>query len=364
MDSTGRPMFERQALELSLREWLVVGLLVTLFLAVAPSIPFRSKSPTLDPDYRIPYPLSRRYDLYKRYTALAAARVPTLLVGDSVVWGQCAHREDTLAHHLNALTHQPRFANAGLDGMHPVALLELLQYHAPAIEKTRVLLQFDPLWLMSQELEAHHAREVLYNRPDLIPRLAANFTGPFKTAVSAAWEKVLEHFPINEWGDRLADAKLDFLAWSLDHPYESPLKAIASTLPPSDDSSKLRLVPWDFKPTEPLDSEWDPLNDNVQWTAFHQILDLLISRGNRVLVVLGPMNEHYMDAKTQERYHARKKEILEDLARRNVRCFAPSVLQSQHYADICHPLGGGYEELARELLQKESAWLLGLEEPR
>src|SRR4051812_27727073 len=176
MDPGTRPKFERQALELTLREWLIVGLLVTAFLAVAPSIPFRPKAPVLEADYRIPYPLSRRYDLYRRYTTLAGARMPTLLVGDSVIWGQCALRGETLAAHLNAMTRQPRFANAGLDGMNPVALQELLQYHAPGIEKTRVLLQFDPLWMMISELGNHDIREALYNRPDLIPRLAANFT--------------------------------------------------------------------------------------------------------------------------------------------------------------------------------------------
>jgi hypothetical protein len=39
------------------------------------------------------------------------------------------------------------------------------------------------------------------------------------------------------------------------------------------------------------------------------------------------------------------------------------VLHSSHYADICHPLGSGYQELARELLQKEAAWLFGQDEP-
>jgi len=354
-------MFERQGLELSLREWLVVGLLVTAFLAVAPSIPFRPKTPVIEPDYRIPYPLSRRYDLYKRYTTLAAQQSPTLLVGDSVIWGQCARRRETLAAHLNAVTHQPRFANAGLDGMNPVALHELLQYHAPGIEKSRVLLQFDPLWMMIEELSAHDVREALYNRPDLIPRLAANFTGPFKEAVSASWSKLADASPIGAWGDRLADAKLDFLAWSLDHPYESPLKAISSTLPPSDDTSHLRLAPWNAGPTKPISAGWLDVSTSVQWQAFRNIITLLEQRGNKVLVVVGPMNEHAFDAQTLEVYRKLKSDISADLRARGVRHMVASVLDSSNYSDLCHPLGPGYAEMAKELLQKESAWLFGQE---
>lgn len=352
-------MFERQGLELSLREWLVVGLLITSLLAAAPSIPFRPKTPVVEPNYRIPYPLSRRYDLYKRYTTLAAAQTPTLLVGDSVIWGQCAKRNETLAAHLNQQAHQPRFANAGLDGMNPVALHELLLYHAPGIEKSRVLLQFDPLWMMIEELSAHDVREALYNRPDLIPRLAANFTGPFKEAVSASWSKITEHSPLGGWGDRLADTKLDFLAWSLDHPYESPLRAISSTLPPSDDTSHLRLIPWNSTPATPIKVGWLELSTSVQWQAFRNILTLLEQRGNKVLVVLGPMNEHAMEQHTLEVYLQLKADMAAELRARGVRCLVATVLPSSHYADICHPLGAGYAEFAKELLEKESAWLFG-----
>lgn len=364
MTRTPAPEFERAALELSLREWLLVALLVTLLLAVAPHIPFRGRAPVVERDYRIPYALSTRYDLYRRYTTLAAAQFPTLLLGDSVVWGQCARRHDTLAHHLNELVKQPRFANAGLDGMHPVALAELLEYHAPAISNTRVILQFDPLWLMQEGPSSPHTRDVLYNRPNLIPRLAAHFTGPFKEAASLSWSHVMKNSPLKDWGERLADTRVDFLAWSLDHPYESPLQAISSALPPSEDSHPQRLIPWDQIPSAMVVTRFDPLSDDLQWNAFLRIIALLQSRGNEILVLLGPMNEHMMAPQTLEPYLRLKTGMADQLRAKGVRFFAPSVLPSLHYADICHPLGAGYAELARELLQKESSWLLGLPEGR
>jgi hypothetical protein len=364
MKSEAAGEFEAPVLNLSLREWLVVALLVCLLLAIAPHIPFRGHVPVVERDYRIPYALSTRYELYRRYTTLSAAQFSTLLVGDSVVWGQCARRHDTLAHHLNELIKQPRFANAGLDGMHPVALAELLTYHAPAIANTHVILQFDPLWLMQEGPSSPHGRTVLFNRPDLTPRLAAHFTGPFKEAASLSWSHLMANSALKDWGERLADARIDFLAWSLDHPYESPLRAISSALPPSEDSHAQRLVPWAQRPEALVLTRFEPLNEDVQWQAFLRIVSLLESRGNDVLVLLGPMNEHMMAPPTLEVYLRLKGEMSESLRARQVRFFVPSVLPSDHYGDICHPLGAGYEELARELLQKESAWMLGLEARR
>jgi hypothetical protein len=355
------PEFERPALDLSLRDWLLVALIVTGILGAAMHVPFRDRAPAVERDYRIPYALSTRYELYRRYTGLAAAQFPTLLVGDSVVWGQCAFKNDTLSHHLNELVKQPRFANAGLDGMRPVALAQLLEYHAPALENSRLLLQFDPLWLMLEGPGAPHQKAILYNRPDLIPRLAAHLTGPFRQYLAVGWARLAQRPPLRDLIERFADSRLDFLAWSLDHPYESPFRAIASALPPSEDLRTLRVSPWNRSPGDPVEARWGDLSTDVEWLAFLGILDLLKERGNDVLVVLGPMNEHMMSAKTLDDYRRLRERMERVLRAAGVRTFVPSVLQSEHYGDICHPLGAGYEELARELLQKESAWLLGLD---
>ncbi len=355
---------ERLALDLSLREWLVVALLLTLLLAIAPSIPFRPKSPVVERDYRIPYALSRRYELYRRYTTLAAAQFPTLIVGDSVVWGQCAARDQTLSHYLNELTKQPRFANAGLDGMHPVALAELLEYHAPALTGKHILLHFDPLWLIHEDDVSDLNKAKLFNRPDLVPRLAAHFKGPFKEAVAVSWSHLLRSSPLQGWGERMSDTRVDFLAWSLDHPYESPLKAISATLPPSEDSHHQRLIPWSEHASEHLKGSWGDPDVYPVWTAFERLLSLLQDRGNRILVLLGPMNEHMMAPAMREQYQALKLKLAGKVKAKGVRCFVASLLPSRQYADICHPLKDGYEALARELLQKESVWMLGLDEPR
>lgn len=349
---------ERPALALSPREWVLAAILVGATLAAAVQLPLRKGAPAVDQNYRIPYALSTRYDLYRRFTTLAAGQYPTLIIGDSVVWGQCARRNETLAYHLNRLAREPRFVNAGLDGMHPVALAELLNYYTPGVVNTRVIVQFDPLWLMVHD-SSQWNQALLANRTDLVPRLASHFTGLLPEAATLSWSRLLRSAPVKTWADRLADARLDFLAWSLEHPYESPLRAISSALPPSEDSHPQKLTPWIGTPESRIACRWADLASDPQWKAFIRLLTLLRSRGNDVLVLLGPMNEHMMTPETVASYLPLKARMAEEFRGLGFPCFVPSVLPSDQYSDICHPLGPGYAGLAREMLKKESGWLLG-----
>jgi hypothetical protein len=355
---------ERLALRLSLREWLVAAFLITAFLAAAPSIPFRPRSPLVEPDYRIPYSLSTRYAVYRRFTTLAAAQFPTLIVGDSVVWGQCATRDQTLSHHLNELTKQPRFANAGLDGMHPVALVELIEHHAPGIERKNVILHFDPLWLFSDGSDPKSSSRVLNARPGLMPRLAAGAGGVMKDAVASAGSCALQAPFLHGWSEHLADTRIDFLAWSLDHPYEGPLHAISSTLPPSEDSRRLRLAPWTATPGLGVGGSWGDPDTHPQWKALERLISLLELRGNRVLVLVGPMNEYMMAPDTRRSYQSLKAVLEFKLTKRGVAHYLAPLLQSEHFGDLCHPVARGYEELAKELLRERSAWFLAVDQPR
>jgi hypothetical protein len=359
MASSKESQPERIALNLSLRDWLVVTLLVITLIAVLPLIPFRPRTPALDGDYRIPYALSTRYDLYRRFTNLSATQFPTILVGDSVVWGQTSHRNETLAHYLNELTKQRRYINAGLDGMHPIALAELLEHHAPAIQKKDVILQFNPLWLMIMTSKQKMPDNPLLNRPGLVPRLAADAKGTYQERLEGAVARLFHGSPLDSLEERITETRVDFLAWTLDHPYESPIRAISSGLPPSEDSYKARMTPWSGTEKAKLDARWPELEKHGQWQAFERVLDLLQERQNRVLVLLGPLNEHMMSVPMRGEYLALKRQIQQRLDARQVLCFVPPALRSEHYTDICHPIGAGYEELARELLRSQSSWLLG-----
>src|ERR1700719_3972005 len=90
------------AVRLNSRQWLCVGLLSALLFLV-PSFWTRLERLVLEPDHRMPHDLSNDYWLYERFAGLAADQFSTLLLGDSVVWGEYVTPQHTLSHYLNEL---------------------------------------------------------------------------------------------------------------------------------------------------------------------------------------------------------------------------------------------------------------------
>lgn len=88
----------------------------------------------------------------------------------------------------------------------------------------------------------------------------------------------------------------------------------------------------------------------MQWAAFQRVVRLLKERGNDVLVVLGPFNEHIIAEDSRPAYRKLRSGIEQWLSRNRVPYVAPDVLPSALYADASHPLTEGYALLAKRLL--------------
>src|SRR5438128_9583980 len=80
------------AICLSGRQWLGVVLFVVGVAIVLPRLWTHIEELTLTPDYRMPRELSDDYWFYERYVGLAADEYDTLVLGDSVVWGEFVNR--------------------------------------------------------------------------------------------------------------------------------------------------------------------------------------------------------------------------------------------------------------------------------
>ncbi|HEV3263514.1 MAG TPA: hypothetical protein VG013_42150, partial [Gemmataceae bacterium] len=87
--------FSSNAVRLSVRQWIVVGIFTLAMVLLSPSLWRKAEKFDLEPDYRVPYDLSNDYWLYDRYARLAASEYDTLLIGDSVIWGQYVTRQQT-----------------------------------------------------------------------------------------------------------------------------------------------------------------------------------------------------------------------------------------------------------------------------
>ena len=145
-DSTA---FSSNVVRLSTREWCVVLVLFAVAAAAIGEVWRRVEEFDPSPDYRIPYALSEDYWLFDRNCRLMAEGESTLVFGDSFIWGQYVDRDQTLTHFLNREAESVRFANAGLDGAHPMAMTGLIQHHCSGLKNDDVILHLNLLWLRS-----------------------------------------------------------------------------------------------------------------------------------------------------------------------------------------------------------------------
>ena len=346
------------AFHLSRSQWIVVSLLSLAFVLLLPSYWKRLEKFEIEPDYRVPYELSNDYWFFERYATLAAARYETLVIGDSVVWGQYVTRQQTLTHYLNAQAGRERFANLGLDGAHPLALAGLLEYYGAAITGKNVLLLCNPLWMSSAKHDLQIEEEFRFNHPRLVPQ----FVPPilcYKEQISARLGVVVErNFAFNAWTSHLQMAyfeKSEVPAWTLEHPYENPLGVVTLKLPPSDNVLRHEPIPWTANGIKKQDFPFVQLESSLQWHAFQHLVEVLRQRGNNVVVMVGPLNEHMLTQPSVRAYNALRRDIANRLRALNVECRVPEALPSELYADASHPLSAGYELLARQLLEKNPA---------
>jgi len=341
---------------LSLREWFIAGLLAAALLVFVPRLWSSLERFEPGPDYRLPYQLSSDYWLYNRYCRWACSRYDVLVVGDSVVWCHYVPRNNTLSHYLNELAGQERFANLGVDGIHPIALEGLLRYYARDISGKTVLLHFNPLWISSQKHDLQSDKEFQFNHPKLTPQFLPKIPC-YKASYSERIGTVVQRqVPFLGWASHLKQAyfdNLDLPRWTLEHPYVNPLKAITLEIPAGDGFEQEHIA-WDEKMPAKREFQWVELETSLQWRSFRRSVALLRARGNTVFVLAGPFNEHMMTDENVKAYRKIQDQIKLWLNQNNVAHFMPAVLPSRLYVDASHPLSEGYAMLAKQIFEDHS----------
>lgn len=345
--------FSSNEIRLSWKDWGAAFGLVVAVLACVPVVWQRIEPLALEADYRIPYSLGSDYWLFRRYGRAVQPENRIVIVGDSVVWGHYVSSQETLSHCLNTLGFGSPFANLGVDGAHPAALAGLLRYYGRPISGTRVILQCNPLWLSSPKHDLQTRKEFSFNHPDLVPQFAPRIPC-FRRSVSRRIGTVVGRLlPIFGWVEHLRMACFggkDIAAWTLDHPYRNPCRAVTLKLPSPDEEPdpKPDPRPWTAKDLG-FSPSWVELRTSFQWASFLQCIDVLKARGNHVFVVVGPMNEHMMQGEALAKYQALKANIQRRLAEKGIPHYLIPPLPSERYADASHPTGAGYQLLARQL---------------
>jgi hypothetical protein len=336
------------------REWLGLGLFAVMLVLGAPALWYRAERFALEPDYRIPHDLSNDYWLYSCFAGLAADHDDTLLIGDSVIWGEYVTRQETLSHYLGELAGQDRYANLGLDGAHPLALGGLIEFYADNVTGKKILLQCNPLWMSSRRADLQDDQASEFNHPRLVPQFAPSVPA-YKAEISPRLGVLMERrLPSSRWTTHLQQAyydRMDIPGWTLEHPYNNPFEPLFRGLPLSDNSRRHVSQPWYKSGITKQDYPWVDLKTSLQWQAFQGVVEYLQKRGNRVFVLVGPFNEHLLTPESLKRYQQVKATIAAWLREKHVPHAIPEPLPSEQYGDASHPLAEGYKQLARMLTE-------------
>ncbi|MEW6354943.1 MAG: hypothetical protein AB1696_01340 [Planctomycetota bacterium] len=340
--------------------WIFVFVVVALVFCLAPSLWHRAEGPPIGPDYRLPYSLGNDYWLYEQWCRRACDEGKALVIGDSVVWGHYVASDRTISHFLNEIAGEARFANLGVDGIHPAALSGLIRYYGRAISGGKVLLHCNPLWMTSDKHDLQTKKEFTFNHPRLVPQFFPRipcYREPYAQRLGIA---IGRNAPFFGWTNHLRVAYFDnndIPRWTIEHPYANPLRCVTFHLPGPDDPVSTEPIetiakPWKDKGIPEFSPAWVGLDTSFQWYSFRATVDLLKRRGNDVFVLVGPFNEHMLTEASLTTYNQMKKGIVAWLQERQVPHDAPLALPSDLYADASHPLAEGYALLARQLFEK------------
>lgn len=354
---------------LNWRHWLIAIVLIVIALWATPRVWKHLERFHTNADYRIPYSLSRDYWLYEWRLEKLEDINAVFLMGDSVIWGEYVLPNGTLSHFLNAQSHgAERFVNAGVNGLFPLALGGLIDDYAEPIRNRRVLVNCNLLWMSSPKADLQIQKEERFNHSRLVPQFLPNIPC-YKANANERLSVIIErNIQFMSWVTHLQSTYYNDKSipqWTLaddgnDPPnytnsYKNPLSQITMEVPLAPEQDPLRgpessrHKSWNSEGSHPTSFEWVTLESSLQWAAFKKSVELLKSRGNDVLVLLGPFNEHMIVPENRAGYVKLRDGVKSWFAANDITCIAPDPLPSNLYADASHPLTEGYEKLAGEL---------------
>ena len=301
------------------------------------------------------------------------------MLGDSVVWGEYVAPDGTLSHFLNHEAQATnRFVNLGLNGLFPLAQEGLVNYYGQALRHQKVILQCNVLWMTSPKADLSSDKEEPFNHSRLVPQFSPRIPCYRADANERLSAVVQREVGFLQWVGHLQNAyfgQKSIPSWTLEddggnpprypNVYKNPLAQISLTVPsaPQDDPQRGPRSPrhkaWSTDGQSTTRFEWVDLGSSLQWRAFQRVLATLKERGNDVLVVLGPFNEHMLAEDNRPAYRKIRDGIVTWLGQNQIPAVVPETLPSELYADASHPLTEGYELLAKRIYadQRFRGWL-------
>ena len=337
--------------------WGGVFIVALLLLWGIPALWLKIESIPDVADYRIPYKVTEDYWTMRQWISRARGADSVLFMGDSVIWGQYATPAETLTGCLNRrITEGPRCHNLGLDGGHPVGLVELVRTYGHQLRGQRVVLYFSPLWISAPLFEMKGPKVQYLFHTRLLPQFDDTLEC-YKATRKERWGIWLER--------QLSLVQLERhwrITWMDGKPWEGRLlggtgtvarATIGRTLAGPDEKAPVEPVTWRKGGGKTAGVPWSSLDQSRQAAAFLELIRLLQARGNSVFVLVGSYNTHMLtpdNIAVYEKVLAGMKERLNGI---KVPLLSLPVLETDLYGDASHPLPAGYEWIADFLIRDQ-----------
>ncbi len=366
-------------MRLNLRLWIVSFIILATIILFTPVLWRKLEKFETRADYRIPYDISKDYWLYSRRLGQVASREKVILLGDSVVWGEYVLPDGSLSHFLNQQSGAAdRFINGGLNGLFPLAEEGLVRYYSRSVARQKVIVQFNLLWLTSPKADLSTLKEEQFNHsrlvPQFIPRIPC-YKADTNERLTAAIERQVTFLQWVQHLQYVYFGQKSILRWTLQedggepplypNAWKNPLTQLTLQVPPApvEDPQRgprsPRHKPWSQTGEGTARFEWVELKSSLQWHAFERVLSTLQNRGNDVLIILGPFNEHIMAEENRATYERLRDEAVAWFRQNRIPLLIPDTLPSLLYADASHPLTEGYQLLAKRIFEDKAfqEWL-------
>ncbi len=344
----------QQVSYLTLRGWGVAFMLVLVLIWAVPAFWYHLETFPEYENYRIPFAVSEDYWMMRQCISRAKEREAILVFGDSVVWGQYAKPGQTMTACLNHRLPAPaRCENLGLDGGHPVGLLQLVRGYGRAVTGQKVVIYFNPLWMSAPLFDMKGEKVQYLFHPRLLPQFDKSlkcYEASIRERVSICLERALTLMQLER---HLRLSCLDGMKWEdwiLGSSSNHAKVVLGRTLPIPDEQAPVEPVCWSNSGAKVLGTDWIPPSESRQVAAFFELIRLLRARHNSVLVIVGSYNTHMLPPENAAVYQDGMAEVRSRLREQGFEAIALPVLSSPLYGDASHPLPEGYEWIADYLV--------------
>lgn len=337
------------AIPISPRGWIGVIVVTVVFLSCLPRFIRRYEQFEPTPHWRMPTRYAEDLDLTARRLAIARNRGEVIWLGDSVIWGEYARPSETLPASMEKHFPSIRFANLGLEGLHPLALHGLVELFPPWHDRA-VIVHFNPIWMTSPRRDLRVSDVGTINHVALLPQFRRTIP-----ADARSWEERMatwlgREMSLWRWTSHMRMAYFegrDPVRWMTEHPTQWPAFAegSASLIPDDVPSSRLRRR---VVSANALTYEWVAPGESLQFAAFVELLESLARHQVRCYCVVGRLDP----ARRTSDCLAREAELRDRLREVLERLRIPFHVVSNtavEMADASHPTPAGYQAIAEEL---------------